>query len=86
VKVLWTESALHHYQWWEASDQKMVERIKALIADIERCPFDGLGRPEPLKFGLAGWWSRRITGEHRLVYKVEGNPAVLTITQCMYHY
>jgi len=62
------------------------QRIRDLIADIQRDPFKGIGKPEPLRHPLGGSWSRRITGEHRLVYRVEGKPPVLTIAQCRYHY
>ena len=67
---------------------KILESINALIKDIKRSPFKGLGKPEPLKFGLHGWWSRRISGEHRLVYRVsgKGENQQLDIAQCRYHY
>ena len=69
-------------------DGKVLEAIKALIKDIKRDPFKGLGKPEPLKHALQGWWSRRITGEHRLVYRVtaKGETQQLDIVQCRYHY
>jgi toxin YoeB len=69
-------------------DGKVLEAIKALIKDIKRDPFKGLGKPEPLKHALQGWWSRRITGEHRLVYRVtgKGETQQLDIVQCGYHY
>jgi toxin YoeB len=66
----------------------MLARLNALIQDARRSPFRGIGKPEPLRESLAGWWSRRIDGEHRLVYRVQGNGAdqVLEIMQCRYHY
>ena len=69
-------------------DGKVLEAIKALIKDIKRHPFKGLGKPEPLKHALQGWWSRRITGEHRLVYRItdKGETQRLDIVQCKYHY
>jgi toxin YoeB len=86
MRVLWTDQALEDYAYWEKTDAKAVERIRDLIEDIKANPFTGLGKPEPLKYDLAGWWSRRITMEHRLVYRVEGKPTTLTIGQCRYHY
>ncbi len=71
----------------QKNDPKVVQRINDLIKDITRDPFKGLGKPEPLKHALSGWWSRRITGEHRIVYRVAGNAPsqVLEIAQCRYH-
>jgi toxin YoeB len=86
MEVLWAVQASEDYDFWLATDEKVAERIRDLIADIKRAPFTGLGKPEPLKYSWAGYWSRRITREDRLVYRVEGNPAVLTIAQCRYHY
>jgi toxin YoeB len=86
VEVLWAPQASEDYDFWLATDAKVVERIKALIADIKTRPFAGIGKPEPLKHDWSGYWSRRITLEHRLVYCVNGKPSVLTIAQCRYHY
>jgi toxin YoeB len=88
MKVLWTSRAWDDYLHWQQSDRKLVEGINALIKDIKRDPFRGLGKPEPLKHALQGWWSRRITGEHRLVYRVTGKGSDLQaeIAQCRYHY
>jgi len=69
---------------WQADDAAVAERINALIEDIRRHPFTGLGKPEPLRFELKGWWSRRIDREHRLVYKVTGD--TITVAQCRFHY
>ena len=88
MKLLWSEDAWDDYQHWQRADPRMVGSINGLIKDIRRSPFQGLGKPEPLKHALAGWWSRRITGEHRLVYRVSGKGAdqVVEIIQCRYHY
>jgi toxin YoeB len=86
MEVVWAPQADEDYDFWLATDEKVVVRIKDLIADIQAHPFTGIGKPEPLKHDWSGYWSRRITGEHRLVYRVEGKPSVLTIAQCRYHY
>ena len=69
---------------WGTEDQKVFKKILSLIKDIQREPFSGIGKPEPLKYELQGYWSRRITDEHRLVYKVEED--LLIIISCKYHY
>lgn len=81
--VRWAPKARADY---DSHDGKGRERIIELINDIERSPFRGLGKPEPLKYALTGWWSRRITEKDRLVYRLSGNPPVLEILQCKYHY
>jgi toxin YoeB len=90
MRLLWTREALADYQYWEKHDQKVLASINALIGDIRHNdPFRGLGKPEPLKHGtLKGWWSRRITREHRLVYRVSGKGAAqqLEIAACRFHY
>ena len=88
MKVVWTEHAWKEYLQWQKEDQKTLSAINDLIKDIKRDAFKGLGKPEPLKHALQGWWSRRISGEHRLVYRVSGkgdDPRV-EIVQCRYHY
>lgn len=80
----WTDLAWDSYLYWQANDKKILGRINALIKDIKRSPFMGIGKPEPLKFELAGKWSRRINDEHRLVYQVKNSE--LIIFQCRYHY
>lgn len=70
--------------YWQQTDRKLLKRINELIKAISRDPFDGIGKPEPLRHGLEGYWSRRINDEHRLVYKVEGED--LLIAMCRYHY
>ena len=69
---------------WQKTDRRLLNRVNLLIREILRSPFEGIGKPEPLKHGLAGYWSRRINDEHRLVYKVEGESVM--IAQCRYHY
>jgi len=84
----WTEDAWQDYLAWQNVDEKVLQAINALVKDIKRDPFKGLGKPEPLKHALQGWWSRRITGELRLVYRVTGKAETqrLDIVQCRYHY
>lgn len=86
--IVWTELAWQDYLQWQAEDEKILAAINDLIKDIKRDPFKGLGKPEPLKHDLRGWWSRRITGEHRLVYRLQGKDdgQQLVIAQCRYHY
>jgi toxin YoeB len=88
MKIVWTEQAWDDYRHWQRTDPKILGSINDLIRDIERDPFRGLGKPEPLKHVLQGWWSRRITGEHRLVYRVSGKGTArrFEIAQCRYHY
>ena len=88
MKIAWTEDAWQDYLHWQRSDEKILASINALIKDIKRDPFKGLGKPEPLQHALQGWWSRRISGEHRLVYRVsgKGGDQQLEIVQCRYHY
>ena len=88
MKLLWSEEGWDDYLFWQKTDHKVLQAINDLIRDVRRDPFRGLGKPEPLKHALAGWWSRRITGEHRLVYWVFGKGAEQTIQiiQCRYHY
>ncbi len=80
----WTEKAWDDYLYWQTTDKKRLKRINALIKDIERQPFDGLGNPEPLRHNWTGYWSRRIDREHRLVYKI--TKKTIVIVQCRYHY
>ena len=84
MRISFTPQAWEDYLYWQATDKKMVKRINLLIKDITRSPFEGKGKPEPLKHELSGLWSRRITEEHRLVYEVSEN--VLMLTQCRFHY
>ena len=80
----WSDDAWEDYLYWQQTDKKILKRINVLLKDISRHPFEGIGDPEPLKHNWTGFWSRRITKEHRLVYAVE-NDAIL-IAQCRYHY
>lgn len=89
----WTPDAWEDYLFWQQTGdrKKTLKRINLLIEETSRTPFEGTGKPEPLKGDLSGCWSRRITGEHRLVYEVTGQPdgeelQTLTILQCRYHY
>ena len=88
MKIAWTEAAWQDYLHWQERDEKILASINALIKEIKRDPFKGLGKPEPLKHALQGWWSRRISGEHRLVYRVSGKAGdqQLDVVQCLYHY
>jgi toxin YoeB len=84
VSLIFAEKAWEDYLYWQKTDPKLVKRINAIIKDIQRSPFDGIGKPEPLKHGLSGYWSRRITDEHRLIYKVSSEH--ILIAQMRYHY
>jgi toxin YoeB len=84
VKLVFSERAWEDYLFWQTADRKLLTRINTLIREIQREPFTGIGKPEPLKHALAGYWSRRITEEHRIVYKVEGDS--LLLAQLRYHY
>ena len=88
MKTAWTEDAWQDYLYWQKTDEQILTAINVLIKDIKRDPFKGLGKPEPLKHTLQGWCSRRISGEHRLVYRVSGKDEdkQLDIVQCRYHY
>lgn len=84
MKLLFAEGAWEDYQHWLHNDRRMLERINKLIREVQREPFAGVGKPEPLKHALAGYWSRRITDEHRMVYRVQDD--TLCIAQLRYHY
>jgi len=88
VKIIFAERAWSHYLYWQTEDYKTLERINTLLKECMRDPFRGTGKPEPLAGNLSGWWSRRITGEHRLVYRVsgKGETQALEVAQCRYHY
>ena len=83
-KPTWTLAAWEDYTYWQGQDKKTLRRINALLKDALRQPFDGIGKPEPLKENLSGFWSRRINDEHRLVYCVDGDN--LVVIACKYHY
>jgi toxin YoeB len=82
--ISWTPHAWEDYLYWQGQDKKTVKRINELIKDINRDPFQGIGKPEPLKFEFSGCWSRRIDDANRLVYQVSDQNIV--ILQCRYHY
>lgn len=84
MRLVWTPSAWDDYLWWQEHDRKTIKRINLLIKDVMRSPFEGIGKPEPLKANLSGYWSRRITDEHRLVYSATEQEIVLVA--CRYHY
>ena len=84
MRLIFSQEAGEDYLHWQKTDRRLLNRINLLIREILRSPFEGIGKPEPLKHGLAGYWSRRINDEHRLVYKVEGESVM--IAQCRYHY
>jgi toxin YoeB len=88
VKITFSSRAWSEYPWWQGEDQRGLAKLNALIIECSRSPFKGIGKPEPLGGNLSGWWSRRITQEHRLVYRVTGSGAgqALEIAQCRYHY
>jgi toxin YoeB len=84
MRLIFAEQAWEDYLFWQQTDPKMTRRIHELIKDATRHPFEGIGKPEPLRHALAGYWSRRVTDEHRMVYKATG--ADLLIAQLRYHY
>jgi toxin YoeB len=89
MKIEFTKNAWEDYEYWTETNPELIDKIKELIQSIVENPFQGLGKPEPLKHNLKGFWSRRITQEHRLVYKVSGRKGVnqtCTIIQCRFHY
>jgi toxin YoeB len=88
VIVVFQSAAWTDYTLWQTTDSKVLARINALIGDCRRHPFTGIGKPEPLKRNLSGWWSRRITSEHRLIYRVtsRGDAQAIEILSCRYHY
>ena len=84
MKLVFAEGAWEDYLYWQKTDKNLLKRINALIKDVQREPFDGIGKPEPLKHALSGYWSRRINDEHRIVYKIESDS--ILIAQLRYHY
>ena len=83
-KLAWTDEAWQSYLYWQTQDRKTLKRINKLIEDTKRQPFKGLGKPEPLRENLSGFWSRRIDDTNRLVYAV--NDEFITVISCRYHY
>lgn len=84
MKFVFVEESWEDYLFWQSTDKKKLKRINELLKDISRNPFDGIGKPEPLKFKYTGFWSRRIDDEHRLIYQV--NKDEILIAKCRYHY
>jgi toxin YoeB len=84
MNLTFTSSAWDDYQWFVQHDRKLLKRINQLIQDVLRTPFEGVGKPEPLKGDLSGYWSRRINDEHRLVYTVKADDVI--VIACRYHY
>ncbi len=82
-QLAWTEAAWSDYLYWQGQDRKTLKRINQLIKETQRAPFEGIGKPEPLKESLSGFWSRRIDDTHRLVYAVDDD--YLTVIACRYH-
>lgn len=82
--LLWDDEAWDDYLYWQTQDKKTLKRINTILKDVERNAYDGIGKPEPLKYELQGWWSRRIDDKNRLIYRIhEGN---IVILQCKTHY
>ena len=84
MKKLWTDRGWDDYLYWQNQDKKTLRKLNKLIADIERSPFEGIGKPEPLKHDLSGWWSRQIDDANRIVYRIKNDN--LEISQCKSHY
>lgn len=84
MRLLWYERAWEEYLYWQAQDKKTLRRINLLLRDMQRSPFEGVGDPEPLKGNYSGWWSRRIDGANRIVYR-EKDGAII-VAQCRGHY
>lgn len=84
MRFIWNEDAWADHEWWQSQDRKILKRINALLRDIAGNGNEGIGKPEPLKHGFHGYWSRRITDEHRLIYRVDGQE--LRVASCRYHY
>ncbi len=82
--LAWTQAGWEDYEYWQGQDRKTLKRINKLIHAIQRTPFEGLGKPEPLKENLSGYWSRRIDEKHRLVYRIDDS--YITVIACRFHY
>lgn len=89
MDIVFTKNAWEEFEYWIENDQETVAKIKELMKSIRQNPFTGIGKPEPLRHDLKGFWSRRISSEHRLVYKVTGTKGIdqrCIILQCRFHY
>jgi len=84
MRLIFSDIAWDDYIYWQNNDKQLLKKVNQLIKDIKRAPFEGIGKPEPLKHELSGFWSRRITDEHRLVYAVDENS--VSIVSCRFHY
>ena len=84
MNIQFSSRGFEDYVYWQNFDKRILKKVNDLLGDISRNPYEGIGKPEPLKHVLSGFWSRRITDEHRLVYRVEGN--VSKVSQVRYHY
>jgi len=84
MRLIFSDKAWEDYLYWQRIDKQMIKKINQLIKDIKRDPFNGIGKPEPLKYDLGGFWSRRITDEHRLIYEADDNS--IGIVSCRFHY
>lgn len=84
MKYIFVDESWEDYLYWQKTDKKMLKKINKLLKEIKRTPFEGIGKPEPLKYKFQGYWSRRITGEHRLIYQVRDDE--ILIAKCRFHY
>ena len=84
MPIKFSDHAWEDYLFWQAKDKAILKRVNLLLLDIQRSPFEGIGKPEPLKHQLAGFWSRRVDDEHRLVYAIQDD--CVLVAQCRYHY
>ena len=84
MNLIFSDKAWEEYMHWQNTDKQILKKINQLIKDIKKEPFEGIGKPEPLKYELSGFWSRRISDEHRLVYEVSDN--YIAIVSCRFHY
>ena len=84
MRLIFSENGWDDYLFWQKSDKKVLKRINQLIKEIQRTPFEGIGKPEPLKHALSGYWSRRINEEHRVVYRIDDDS--ILIAQLRHHY
>ena len=84
MNLIFSDKAWDEYMYWQQTDKQILKKINQLIRDIKREPFDGIGKPEPLKYELSGFWSRRISDEHRLIYEV--SESYISIVSCRFHY
>lgn len=84
MKLIFSENTWDDYLYWQRNNPKLLKRINSLIKDIQRQPFEGLGKPEALKHNFSGYWSRRVTDKHRIIYEIENDS--LMIAQLRYHY